>query len=391
MTNSTKRTIAAALLLVFGLLIPSAYLVLQRIPSGSSTTRNAANAPADPPESAGTTTLTGTVRDDAGNPIPDATVTQGSSPFAADRSFHLTTTDGEGRFSLPGVKVGADLLLTATATGRSPQMVRGIVAPVSSAFSISLAPGHIIKFRLLDERGDPIPGADVSPVDWKGEDVLRPYAKRSSHGMIADADGRVVWDSAPAEAVQFFLSERHHRTLAVEVSPSERENVFTLRDPMHVTVNVIDAQTKAAVPEFAVTMGQGMPEQPGWWGPTKVGVSGSYELANAEGHQLVKVEAAGYPAMIQAIPTDKSVATMTFVLSKGAATNVTFVTPEGRAATDLALYVITAPDGIRLHGEYPHAGLERHVSDAGVHNGRRGEMRPWRPAGRRGVCGRGVQ
>ena len=257
MTGSTKRGIGAGLLLVFGLLIPSAYLLFQRIPSGASATRGAADA-GDLSESAGTTTLTGTVRDDAGKPIADATVTQGSSRFARDHSFHLTATDGEGRFSLRGVRVGADLLLTATAGGRSPEMVRGIVGAVNSEFSFSLAAGHIIKFRLLDERGDPIGGAEVSPVDWKGEDVLRPYAKRSAHGITADADGRAVWDSAPAEAVQFFLEERHHRTLAVEVSPSDRENVFTLRDPMHVTVNVIDAADEGGGSEFAVTLGNGI-------------------------------------------------------------------------------------------------------------------------------------
>ena len=66
-------------------------------------------------------------------------------------------------------------------------------------------------------------------------------------------------------------------------------------------------------------------------------MSGSYELPNVEGHGLVKVEAAGYPAMIEAIPTEKSVVTMTFSLSKVAGVDVAFVTPEGRAAADLTL------------------------------------------------------
>ena len=296
-------------------------------------------------------TLTGVVRDEAGKGIAEAMVTQGSSPLARDHSFHLTATNGEGRFSLRGVRVGADLLLTATAAGRSPEMVRGIVGAVNSEFAFTLGAGHVIKFRVVDERGEAVAGAYVTPISWKGEDVLRPYANRASERILTDGDGRVEWDSAPAEAVQFFLGERHHRTLAVEVSPSEKENVFTLRDPMHVTVNVVDAQTKAVVPEFAVTLGQGTPEQPSWWGPTKVGLSGSYELPNVEGHELVKVEATGYPAMIEAIPTEKSTTTMTFSLSKGTGANVAFMSPEGKAAADLTLYVITAPTEFAYMGD----------------------------------------
>jgi tetratricopeptide (TPR) repeat protein len=93
------------------------------------------------PAAAQTGRIGGTVRDDKGQPIKGATVTA-ENPQASPSSF-TATTDGNGRFSIIGLRSG-NWKITASAPGFSPgggnMNVRTIGAP-NPPIDITLAPG----------------------------------------------------------------------------------------------------------------------------------------------------------------------------------------------------------------------------------------------------------
>lgn len=136
--------------------------------------------------------LVGQVLDADGNPIANATVQRSPSRYHLDawlehatdldpwnatpltigspvlgyrsiRSEHghpTVQTDARGRFRFKQVKIG-EYVLTVEADGFAPQSRNVKAAPKSGAEQFDLNPGHKVQGRVVDDTGQPVPGACI--------------------------------------------------------------------------------------------------------------------------------------------------------------------------------------------------------------------------------------
>ena len=136
--------------------------------------------------------LAGQVLDAQGNPIADATVERSpnryyldawlehatdmdpwkatpmtvDSPVLGYRSIRtenghpMVQTDAQGRFRFEQVKIG-EYVLTVEADGFAPQSRNVKAAPKSGAEQFDLQPGRMVQGRVVDDTGQPVPGACI--------------------------------------------------------------------------------------------------------------------------------------------------------------------------------------------------------------------------------------
>lgn len=108
---------------------------------------------------------------------------------------------------------------------------------------------RILRFRVVDEKGIPVPGIRFVVHGQVHTDTLR--------RGTTDTDGRFIWDGAPSETMEISLS---HPTGAQkdEVLPlQEAENVIIFETPQLATIRgaVVDRATGAAVSNYEIWIG----------------------------------------------------------------------------------------------------------------------------------------
>jgi protocatechuate 3,4-dioxygenase beta subunit len=132
-----------------------------------------------------TTSITGTVTDETGRPIPAATVERVGS------SETRTRTDGAGRFRIPAVGECQDHVLKASRSGFAPEFLRVTPCGTASEARLTLHPGRVAFGTVVDESGRPVAGARVElALRWLDE--AWPYRSRSG------ADGSFQIPDLPA-------------------------------------------------------------------------------------------------------------------------------------------------------------------------------------------------
>ena len=146
--------------------------------------------------------LTGRVLDQQGNPIAAAKVELGPNRYAADdwledqttiktksdpwkagvpltvgspvlgyrsiqnqHGYPTVQTDPQGRFGFDSVKLG-EYLLTVEAKGYAPQHRHTKVGPAAKPQEFRLKTGRKVRSRVLDDKGQPVPGACVVLNKW---------------------------------------------------------------------------------------------------------------------------------------------------------------------------------------------------------------------------------
>jgi RNA polymerase sigma factor (sigma-70 family) len=163
--------------------------------------------------------IAGRVTDVQGMPIAKAAV----------KEFHnygyrrvSTETDASGDFWLSGISNEhiSKVEITVEAKGMAPQLRALELTAVTNVVNFELAPGNIFRARVLDESGQPIPLAAVrTDSDNQGRQPFRWFAH-------TDFDGRVEWDSAPADPVLFWFEADGYqviRDLPLKSDGSEHE------------------------------------------------------------------------------------------------------------------------------------------------------------------------
>ena len=115
--NLTGRTRLAFIALCF-LLWPVAHATAQGVTTGS---------------------ITGTVTDPQKQPVPGASVLAVHEPSG---TRYEATTRPDGRFSLPGMRVGGPYTVTATLTGFQPQTVKDVIVSLGVASDLMLTLGQ---------------------------------------------------------------------------------------------------------------------------------------------------------------------------------------------------------------------------------------------------------
>lgn len=189
----------------------------------------------------------GVIVDTDGNPIEGATLTNRGM---SSRELRETTSDADGAYRLDDVFEGSvSHEVIVKAKGFAPQ--RLAFDPGSRAepaeLDITLSPGHRIRGRVMNERGE-----GVSDVAVYSHGTRYPDSELGER-TTTDHDGRFALDSLPAESPFAFkkkgYSDMNDLKLPVD---GEDEVVVTLKPHGIIRGRVIDAETGEPISPFMV-------------------------------------------------------------------------------------------------------------------------------------------
>lgn len=193
-------SVLVALLLAFGV--------------GGDGTVSAADAP--PP-------LLVRVTDGDGKPVPGATVraTQRSHLDKPEVQLPVarTETAADGTARLSGLPADGTLLVLVENQGHAPEL-RSLVADTTREIRIALLPGGLLVGQVVDEKGRPVPGAEVelagSPFeDWEGEHP-RFLDHQATHRTRTGPAGRFRFRDLPDGRFELTIRHAEHATLVVD-------------------------------------------------------------------------------------------------------------------------------------------------------------------------------
>jgi hypothetical protein len=135
--------------------------------------------------------LVGRVKDDTGKPVEGATIIRGQ-PGTPGR-FQYGRSGADGTFRIGHAEPCSDVI-TASAPGRSPQMLEVKIEKGMPPIEFRLTKGKTLRARVVDPKGHPVPEAQVSLHIWRGRRGVQWNAK-------TDGEGRFTWTEAPADDV----------------------------------------------------------------------------------------------------------------------------------------------------------------------------------------------
>lgn len=201
--------------------------------------------------------VAGMVRDEAGTPIPEATVNLRDELGLPPR---WVKTDGAGRFEFPRVGEG-EVFLHVGAKGFQGSRELGVQGGQTTNLDIVLkalavAGDSVIRGRVTGDDGEPIgrvevflaPGqAGLEGIHWGG---------------VTDGDGRFAWTSAPNHSVKLVFRGPvwDWEEQQTELAPDGTEAVVALKPTAKIVVHgkVSDKSTGSLVPEFKVLWAPGI-------------------------------------------------------------------------------------------------------------------------------------
>jgi hypothetical protein len=166
--------------------------------------------------------VTGTVTDPEGKPVPQAVVIWGDDPYLQEGSQEVLTNDA-GVYRLPPLPAGP-LPVTVVARGWAPERRVVEVARGLGAVDVPLRPGRTVRLRLVDTTGKPVPRGYVSIAVWRGAKSL--YTHRHPNVVDlhvpdrADEAGVYEWTWAPEDEVTYTVTGAGQER-AVRAGPGE--------------------------------------------------------------------------------------------------------------------------------------------------------------------------
>jgi len=193
-------------------------------------------------------TVSGVVRDENGSPIAGALVQLGGGGCA----MKSTRTNKDGRFELRNCEKGAEHV-SVQARRKSPEIRRVSADEIVQPLAFTLKPGHSICIRVVDKYGTPIQGVAVDPANYKGYRNLLGMSLGFGRSRETDKNGVVVWDAAPADAVEYdFYKDGYAWLDEVALVADGEEHTVTLPRPIKVSGTVVDKQTGEPIDKFRV-------------------------------------------------------------------------------------------------------------------------------------------
>lgn len=198
--------------------------------------------------------ISGTVTDENGRPIANASLRFGSSPSWVHVAH--ARSNAEGAFTLAKISVDRRDVVVAEAPGRAPAWLPATPGQ-TDALAFSLKPGLVVKGRVVDRQGKPVSEARLSPrlrlsgrFEYVGE------------GAQTGKDGTFELRDIAAEDV------------AVDVYGSRitavRNHVYDPAKPLEITVDpigvfkgrVVDADTGKPITAYNLRLGTPEGERP---------------------------------------------------------------------------------------------------------------------------------
>jgi hypothetical protein len=298
-------------------------------------------------------TVRGIVVNKQDEPIPNAKILVGGLHFLGSKE---EVTGADGRFEVRGAPPGKTTV-TASASGYGASTVAVDSPPREEGYQIVLEPGRLLKLRVVNLKGEPIPKAYawLKTIDNGIQNPTNAPLVQAEFEGRTDADGRVTWDQAPADELTFdFAANGYMRRVEVKTPADGVEHTITLLSALKIIGDVRDATSGGAVPKFRVVAGwpssfipPGQKQQIHWstidrhWLHSS---NGHFEWALEEpivfgvdtNRYIFKVEADGYkPFTTRIINEDEGEVHLDIPLQRGDSTMLTILAPDGRPAPDV--------------------------------------------------------
>lgn len=288
--------------------------------------------------------VSGKVLDDQGQPIAGAKVYQGGDRFGSN--YPETKTDAAGNFRFPHCRPGNELVLTVTAKGKSPDQKSLMFDKPLDNVEFRLEPGHVVKGRVIDAAGNPIPKVMIATDTWRDHRALMVR-------FDTDANGAFLWNEAPAdEVLTDFLKQGYMDNRRVHIKPSDQDIVITLRKPVRVTGTVVDADTNQPITSFKVVQGIQWENQPEIsWQPSDPQIHPKdgkfeFELTNPYPGYAVRIDTPDHlPETSRVFKDNQGDISLEFKLKKGKILAGTLRTPDGKPLANTDVVLCTGTNG----------------------------------------------
>ena len=206
--------------------------------------------------------------------------------------------------------------------------------------------GSTLRVRVADVQGKPVAGAVVVTNRWRGYRSIEFRAE-------TDQDGRLVWRSAPRDAVHYNIGKQDYMWVQPELTASEREQTVTLYPKLVISGRVTDAETGRPVPKFRAVRGwkRGSRDAIDWSENLAIEVTGGQFTAPFdEGDAFLRIDAPGYrSAVSRAFRADEGTQTFDFALHPAKGHTGLVLLPDGKPApgAEVALATRGNPVSIR--------------------------------------------
>ncbi|MDB6037659.1 MAG: resA 1, partial [Verrucomicrobiales bacterium] len=216
---------------------------------------------------------------------------------------------------------------------------------------IALRPGRTLKVQVLDLSSNPIPNAafilDTYPKPHPVSEFIISPIQASFEG-IADAAGRLSWDSAPDSDLVFHVRAQGFRRMELKIHPDGMEHPVMLKRALTVAGFVRDSETKQGIAHFKLITGwpRGMVETSVFpmWSPFN---QYWFSFSNGEFHHvfedhfvqgvdsyIFKFEAEGYvPFVSRVVDASEGEARLDVTLKRSTAIRLFLLTPAGHPAS----------------------------------------------------------
>lgn len=211
----------------------------------------------------------GKIVDSFGLPLPYVNILVGR---IGDSGRREGVASADGTFSITGCKPG-ESLVTASRAGYAAQTVKATLSEGSEPLVLTLMAGKTLRLRVVDTKGNPVPGANVwlDTFDQRFGDNAVPV--QANFNPKTGDDGRVVWNEAPDAELSFDIAKSGFmRRDKIMLRPTDEEHIITLQPAVTISGTVTDALTSQPIPRFRIITG--WPKDPrhpaatkdGWYG-----------------------------------------------------------------------------------------------------------------------------
>jgi RNA polymerase sigma factor (sigma-70 family) len=318
-------------------------------------------------------TITGIVVNSDGQPVPDAQVLVG---HIGEGNAREGQTQADGTFVISGCACPpGKQLVTAEAKGFAATTVEVNPAADSDPVRLTLTAGKILRLRVVDMFGNPIPNATL----WYDciNDLLleSPLLVQVDFQTTTDKEGRAMLMHAPDTEMNFEAYARGFlRVRAVKIRPDGDEHIITLPNALVVHGMVHDSVTGQSIQKFRIAQGCPLVDPVDqttnvhWSSIDRFWLNfsgGTYTHTFEEGvfgdaqntGYVLKFIADGYaPFVTRLIGTNEGDVELNVTLHRAAATTVTVYKPDGQPAANADIGLAASGVGFELtQGGFLHA------------------------------------
>jgi RNA polymerase sigma factor (sigma-70 family) len=191
--------------------------------------------------------VVGQVLDPDGRPIAGATVTESSRGNVFLPFTRRSTSDVDGQFAMH-FEPNERIELTAQSGRLAAATLPLVLDEKDRSVKIHLAPGRVVRGRVVDRLGHPLPAALVWTPGFGPSKAL-------NQRFWTDADGRFLWQNAPRESVPLSIRKGGFLMVGERTPSDDRELLVALTPSLNVTLRVHDAATGSPVTGYAVETG----------------------------------------------------------------------------------------------------------------------------------------